>query len=273
MRAREPDLAGHITRDGVEVAYEVFGAGERTVVFLPTSPIVQSRVWKGQVAFLARHARVITIDPRGNGRSGRPADADAYRDVEYVADTMAVLDELSDAVSGARGRLLVELARRRHRRTPPAPRGRARRDSTVAALRGSGAGGPGAVQLRRRPAGSPGLGKGQPPPHRPGLARLRPVLLRRAAPRAALDEALRGRARVGAGHDRGDLHRLRGCAALRRRRELPATRSWPGSGAPRSSSTAPTIGASRSTVPNCWSAALDVRPDRRRRRRAPADGS
>ncbi len=95
MRAREPDLAGHITRDGVEVAYEVFGAGERTVVFLPTSPIVHSRVWKGQVAYLARHARVITIDPRGNGRSGRPADADAYRDVEYVADTMAVLDELS----------------------------------------------------------------------------------------------------------------------------------------------------------------------------------
>ena len=42
MRAREPDLAGHVTRDGVEVAYEVFGAGTRTVVFLPAARVASS---------------------------------------------------------------------------------------------------------------------------------------------------------------------------------------------------------------------------------------
>jgi pimeloyl-ACP methyl ester carboxylesterase/predicted glycosyltransferase len=94
MRAREPDKAGCITRDGIDVAYEVFGAGERTIVFTPISPIVESRAWKGQVPYLARHARVVTIDPRGNGRSGRPTDQAAYADLEFVADTIAVMDEL-----------------------------------------------------------------------------------------------------------------------------------------------------------------------------------
>ena len=44
--------------------------------------------------YLARHFRVVTVDPRGNGRSDRPLDAAAYDDSTYVADTIAVLDEL-----------------------------------------------------------------------------------------------------------------------------------------------------------------------------------
>ncbi len=92
MRARSPDAEGYIERDGVRIFYEVFGAGERTVLLLPTWSIIHSRFWKAQVPYLARHFRVITFDGRGNGRSDRPADAAAYAIAEYVADALAVLD-------------------------------------------------------------------------------------------------------------------------------------------------------------------------------------
>ena len=92
MRARYPDAEGFIERDGVKVGYEVFGEGEPTVVFPPVDGIVQSRCWKAQVPYLARTSKVVTIDPRGNGRSDRPQTAAAYADIEFVADTIAVMD-------------------------------------------------------------------------------------------------------------------------------------------------------------------------------------
>lgn len=97
MRAREPDVQGSIDRGGVAVAYEVFDGPERsdtTVVFVPIDPIVHSRAWKAQVPYLAQHYRVVTIDPRGNGRSGRPTDSAAYDDLEFVGDIVAVMDAL-----------------------------------------------------------------------------------------------------------------------------------------------------------------------------------
>ncbi len=92
MRARYPDHEGFIERDGVKVGYEVFGRGEPAVVFPPVDAIVHSRAWKAQVPYLARTAKVVTIDPRGNGRSGRPQALAAYADTEFVADTIAVMD-------------------------------------------------------------------------------------------------------------------------------------------------------------------------------------
>jgi pimeloyl-ACP methyl ester carboxylesterase len=92
MRAREPDLVGAVDNAGVSIHYEVFGSGPTTVFLMPTFPIVDSRMWKAQVAFLARHFRVVTADPRGNGRSGRPRGAAAYSDDLNAADALAVLD-------------------------------------------------------------------------------------------------------------------------------------------------------------------------------------
>jgi pimeloyl-ACP methyl ester carboxylesterase/predicted glycosyltransferase len=92
MRAREPDVQGYVERDGVKVGYEVFGDGPVTVLLMPTWQIIHSRFWKAQVPFLARHYRVITFDPRGNGRSGRPSDSSGYAEHEFVADALTILD-------------------------------------------------------------------------------------------------------------------------------------------------------------------------------------
>src|SRR2546421_9895500 len=92
MRARYPDTEGYVDRDGVKIFYEVFGSGEPTVLLLPTWSIVHSRVWKMQVPYLARHARVVTFDGRGNGRSDRPSGAEAYAETEFAADAVAVMD-------------------------------------------------------------------------------------------------------------------------------------------------------------------------------------
>ncbi len=94
MRAREPDEQGYVDRDGVRVAYESFGDAPTTVLFPPVDTIVDSRVWKGQVPYLSRHFRVVTVDPRGNGRSDRPTDPSAYDDTELIADALAVMDHL-----------------------------------------------------------------------------------------------------------------------------------------------------------------------------------
>ncbi|WP_141012839.1 alpha/beta hydrolase [Nocardioides sambongensis] len=97
MRAREPDQQGYVERDGLRIGYETFndaGAAGPTVVFAPIDPIVHSRAWKAQVPYLAQHFRVVTIDPRGNGRSDRPTDPGAYDDAAFVGDTVAVMDAL-----------------------------------------------------------------------------------------------------------------------------------------------------------------------------------
>jgi pimeloyl-ACP methyl ester carboxylesterase len=91
-RARYPDSEGYIERDGVRVFYEVYGTGEPTILLLPTWSIVHSRHWKAQIPFLSRHARVVTFDGRGNGRSDRPAGVEAYLEDEFAADTVAVMD-------------------------------------------------------------------------------------------------------------------------------------------------------------------------------------
>jgi len=76
----------------VSVFWERYGEGEPTVLFLPTWSIVHSRCWKMQIPYLARHCRVLAFDPRGNGRSGRPLDPDAYAEAELARDAVAVLD-------------------------------------------------------------------------------------------------------------------------------------------------------------------------------------
>ena len=78
--------------DGVRIAFDVYGAGDTTLLLLPSTPIVHSRQWKGQVPYLSRHYRVVTFDGRGNGRSDRPTDPAAYGDEPLIGDILAVMD-------------------------------------------------------------------------------------------------------------------------------------------------------------------------------------
>jgi pimeloyl-ACP methyl ester carboxylesterase len=92
-RARLPDQSGRVaSADGVELAYDVYGSGDPTILMLPSAPIIHSRQWKGQIHFLSRTWRVITFDGRGNGRSDRPTTSEAYHDDRFLDDIVAVMD-------------------------------------------------------------------------------------------------------------------------------------------------------------------------------------
>jgi pimeloyl-ACP methyl ester carboxylesterase/predicted glycosyltransferase len=115
MRAREPDQTGFVERDGVSVYWESMGEGDETVLFLPTWSLFDSRHWKLQLPYFARHFRVLTFDGRGNGKSDRPAKAAAYAEEEFAADALAVLDATATeraaivgfSLGGQRGILLA----------------------------------------------------------------------------------------------------------------------------------------------------------------------
>ena len=102
-RARYPDEEGYVERDGVRVFWERYGDGPGAFLLFPTSPISHSRLWKAQIPYLSRHYRVLTFDPRGNGRSDRPGSGAAYSFWEFVEDGRAVLDATATETAIAAG--------------------------------------------------------------------------------------------------------------------------------------------------------------------------
>ena len=118
MRARQPDRSGTVDRDGVAIAYEVHGDGDVALLLLPAWAIVHSRLWKANVAHLARRFRVITYDPRGNGASDRPSDPDSQATALLVGDAVAVLDAVgvdrAVMVGNSFGTVLAYLLAARH---------------------------------------------------------------------------------------------------------------------------------------------------------------
>ena len=195
-RALQPQQSGFADVDGVRIAYEVFGEGEETLLLLPPWAINHSRFWKAQVPYLARHFRVVTFDPRGNGRSDRPDSPEAYGPRATEQDALAVLDAagvehcvlvvhcgpapagllLANHADRVRGALFIAPALPL---TPPVPERTGHSfEADLPVLRGLGAREPPLVGAR--------------------LPRLPGVLLRLLLLRAALDEADRGRGRTGA---------------------------------------------------------------------------
>jgi len=91
-RARYPDEEGFVEVGGVRIFWERYGHGAQTILFTPTWELVHSRCWKMQIPYFARHWRVVTFDPPGNGRSDRPRDAAAYERSAVAEYAAAVLD-------------------------------------------------------------------------------------------------------------------------------------------------------------------------------------
>jgi pimeloyl-ACP methyl ester carboxylesterase/predicted glycosyltransferase len=105
LTAREPDATGVTERDGVRLAWKSYGHGSTTLLLMPTWQILDSRFWKCQVGYLARHFRVLTYDGRGTGESDRPLGAAAYANDVCAEDAIAVLD-----ASGTERAVLVALS-------------------------------------------------------------------------------------------------------------------------------------------------------------------
>jgi pimeloyl-ACP methyl ester carboxylesterase/predicted glycosyltransferase len=91
-RARYPDVEGFVERHGQRLFWEVYGEGEETVFLIPTWSLVHSRHWKMQIAYFARHFRVLVMDGLGNGRSDRCRDPRRYAPIEFARDCLAVMD-------------------------------------------------------------------------------------------------------------------------------------------------------------------------------------
>jgi pimeloyl-ACP methyl ester carboxylesterase len=80
------------SRDGLEIAYDVVGDGPPLVMVHPS--LSNSRIWwdLGYVAALSRVYRLILIDARGHGQSGKPGRDEDYALPAFVEDIVAVLD-------------------------------------------------------------------------------------------------------------------------------------------------------------------------------------
>ena len=89
-----------LSRDGVDIYYEVHGSGPPLLLTHGYSST--GEMWQGQVEALSKGHRLVLWDMRGHGRSDYPDDPAAYSEAATVADMAALLDEVgaSSAIVG-----------------------------------------------------------------------------------------------------------------------------------------------------------------------------
>jgi pimeloyl-ACP methyl ester carboxylesterase len=68
----EPQSGYFTTSNGVELHYLEAGSGP-TIVFVPGFAF-PAEVWEPQLTHFARNHRVVALDPRSQGRSGKPTE-------------------------------------------------------------------------------------------------------------------------------------------------------------------------------------------------------
>lgn len=85
----------YVDNQGVEIYYEVVG-DEGSPLVMQTGGGGDHEMWRegGYVDGL-RDCRLVLLDHRGHGRSGKPLGVEAHHVDRYVADVLAVLDALS----------------------------------------------------------------------------------------------------------------------------------------------------------------------------------
>lgn len=98
--------------DGTKIYYEVRGAGKP--VLLVHGFIVNSNSWRNTVLYkdlLMAGYKVIVLDMRGNGKSGKPKDSLAYDNDAEAKDIMLLMDKLNiknyAAIGYSRGSIIT----------------------------------------------------------------------------------------------------------------------------------------------------------------------
>ncbi len=80
-----------VERPDAKIFWQAAGSGTSDIFLCPPrQPALYSRMWKNQIPYLSQHFRAVTMDPRGNGRSGRPLTG--YDFETHYGDLQAVLD-------------------------------------------------------------------------------------------------------------------------------------------------------------------------------------
>jgi pimeloyl-ACP methyl ester carboxylesterase len=100
--ATPPYSTSAFTHEGHELVYDVYGRGDRLVVYLH-GLLIDSDVNRGIAQALAdRGSRVVLLDLLGHGRSDKPTRATEYRIDTYSNQVFGLLDHIgaADAVIG-----------------------------------------------------------------------------------------------------------------------------------------------------------------------------
>ena len=84
-----------IDRNGVKIHYEVHGSGP--ALLLTHGYSSTSEMWRGQIAALSQHHKLVLWDMRGHGQSDYPEDPAAYSEALTVGDMATLLDEVGAA--------------------------------------------------------------------------------------------------------------------------------------------------------------------------------
>lgn len=82
-----------LNKNGVKLAYYVYGEGELTLIFV-VAWIWTSEFWIPQVNYFSQNFKMITVDMRGTGESDKPLDN--YTLDLYVDDLNSIIEELEE---------------------------------------------------------------------------------------------------------------------------------------------------------------------------------
>jgi len=82
-----------LNKNGVKLAYYVYGEGEPTLVFV-IAWIGTAEFWVYQVNYFSQNFKMVAVDMRGSGESDKPADN--YTLDLYVDDLNSIIEELQE---------------------------------------------------------------------------------------------------------------------------------------------------------------------------------
>jgi pimeloyl-ACP methyl ester carboxylesterase len=85
----------YVINEGVRIHYEVEGQGPDVVLQHGFTSSLEGWKWSGYTQGLRDDYRLILIDARGHGLSGKPHDPQAYSPQLMTSDIIAVLDDLN----------------------------------------------------------------------------------------------------------------------------------------------------------------------------------